>query len=193
MKEESFKFLQDKVKKLIETKSYVNIDLGGGSGSTNKNFINVDKIDGPNVDIVHDLEDIPWPFPSGCANLLIASHIVEHINPHNNGFIKWMDEAWRVLKPGGQIMISTPYAGSMGYWQDPGHINGCNEVTWYYFDPLQKIDKSDLYHFYEPAPWKVENLGWNADSNLEVLLSKMLDDKSYHVSGKVKYEHKEDK
>src|SRR3989304_5425818 len=179
---------KDKVKKLLLTKKFVNIDLGGGATS-NKNFINVDIEPGLGVDVVHDLETYPWPFPSGCANLLVASHIVEHINPVKGGFIKWMDEAWRVLKPGGQLMISTPYGGSMGYWQDPSHVNGCNEVTWYYFDPLQRIDTQDLYHLYEPAPWKVENVGWVADSNLEVLLVKRLDDKSYHRSGKVKYEH----
>jgi len=180
---------EEKVKNLIKTKSFVNIDLGGGS-SGNKQFISVDITPGPNVDVVHDLESYPWPFPSECANLLVASHIVEHINPHKLGFVKWMDEAWRLLKVGGQMMIATPYAGSLGYWQDPTHVNGCNEVTWYYFDPLQKIDGKDLYHFYEPAPWKIENLGWAADSNLEVLLIKMKDDKSYHVSEKVKYEYK---
>lgn len=178
--------IEEKVKKLIEAKSYVNIDLGGGSASQ-RNFINVDKKAGPNVDIVHDLETYPWPFPSNCANLLVASHIVEHIDPRKDGFIKWMNEAWRILKPGGQMMVATPYAGSMGYWQDPTHVNGCNEVTWYYFDPLEKT--FDLYKYYEPAPWKVESIGWHADGNLEVLLSKRLDDKSYHESGKVMYEN----
>jgi SAM-dependent methyltransferase len=178
---------EEKVKKLIEIKSQVNIDLGGGSTSS-AGFINVDIEDNPDVDVVHDLEEYPWPFPSNCADLLVASHIVEHINPHKNGFIKWMNEAWRILKPGGKMMVATPYAGSMGYWQDPTHVNGCNEVTWYYFDPMQKIDTQDLYHLYEPAPWKVENIGWSEDSNMEVLLVKMRDDKSYHKNGKVKYE-----
>lgn len=178
--------MEDKIKKLLETKSFVNIDLGGGSTSQ-RNFINVDMKAGPNVDVVWDLEVYPWPFPDDCANLLVASHIVEHINPHKGNFIKWMNEAWRILKPGGQMMISTPYGGSMGYIQDPTHVNPCNEVTWYYFDPLQKIG-DDFYHYYEPAPWKIENIAWIAEANMEVLLVKMLDDKSYHASGKVEYE-----
>ena len=177
---------KEKVKKLIATKSFVNIALGGGATAA-KSFINVDMKPHPNVDIVHDLEDIPWPFPSNCANLLVASHLVEHINPVKSGFIKFMNEAWRILKPDGQFMIATPYAGSMGYYQDPTHVNPCNEVTWYYFDPIERIDKQDLYHIYEPAPWRVANLGWSADSNMEVLLSKRRDDKSFHISEKVEY------
>jgi SAM-dependent methyltransferase len=179
---------KEKVKKLIELKKHVNIDLGGGAVSA-PGFINVDMVAGPGVDVVHNLETYPWPFPDNCADLLVASHIVEHINPLNKGFIKWMNEAWRITKVGGKMMISTPYAGSIGYWQDPTHVNGCNEVTWYYFDPLQMIDHSvKLYGIYEPAPWKVENVGWDATSNLEVVLIKMRDDLSYHGNRKVKYE-----
>lgn len=169
---------QKLVRNLIKTKASVNISLGG-EDTNSKSFINVDIQKGPLVDVVWDLEDIPWPFPSNCADLLVASHIVEHINPMKMGFIKFMDECWRVLKPGGQMMVATPYAGSLGYWQDPTHVNGCVEVTWYYFDPLQKIGNLDLYHIYKPKPWKVESVAWHEDSNMEVVMIKRKEDKSY--------------
>lgn len=170
--------INKKIEHLLKSKSHVNISLGGGS-TVARNFINVDIKPGVDVDVVHDLETYPWPFPDECADLLVASHIVEHINPAKFGFIKWMDEAWRILKVGGQMMVSTPYAGSMGYWQDPTHVNGCNEVTWYYFDPFQQIDGKDLYHIYKPKPWKVADVGWHQDDNLEVLLEKRREDKKY--------------
>ena len=166
------------VRDLLKTRSHINIQLGGG-GNSHKRFINVDIRDGSNVDVVHDLETYPWPFPDNCAGFLVASHIVEHINPAKGGFIKWMDEAWRILKIGGQMMVATPYAGSLGYWQDPTHVNGCNEVTWYYFDPIQKLDRVSLYRIYKPKPWKVVNIAWAQDANLEVLLEKRKMDKSY--------------
>ena len=163
--------INKKIEHLLKSKSSVNISLGGASIES-KNYINVDIKPGLDIDVVHDLETYPWPFPDNCADLLVASHIVEHIDPHKFGFIKWMDEAWRILKPKGQMMISTPYAGSLGYWQDPTHVNGCNEVTWYYFDPDQQIDGKELYHFYTPKPWKVVNIAWHQEGNLEVLLEK---------------------
>ena len=160
-----------KIEHLLKSKSQVNISLGGASIES-KNYINVDIKPGLDIDIVHDLETYPWPFPDECADLIIASHIVEHVNPAKFGFINWMNEAWRILKVGGQMMVGTPYAGSIGYWQDPTHINGCNEITFYYFDPDQQIDKQELYHYYKPKPWKVQNIAFNIEGNLEVLLIK---------------------
>ena len=58
----------------------VKIDLGGG-GHPQPGFINVDMRDLPEVDVVHNLCVFPWPLPDECASLVMASHLVEHINP----------------------------------------------------------------------------------------------------------------
>lgn len=144
-----------------------------------RKYINVGSKPSPDTDVVMDLEEYPWVFPDNCCDLLIASQIVEHIEPHKGGFLKFMDECWRIVKPDGEMMISTPYAGTMGYYQDPTHCNPCNEVTFYYFDPLQSIDGKDLYKIYKPKPWHIKNIAWTADGNIEVLISKRRWDKSY--------------
>jgi len=160
----------------------VKIDLGCGSYKQ-KGFIGMDLLLLDGVDIVHDLEIYPWPLPDKCASVLMASHLIEHINPAKQNFLKFMNEAWRILKPGGQFMISLPYAGSPGYWQDPTHVNGCTEATWAYFDPLA----GGLYRIYEPAPWKIINCFYQVDGNMEVLLEKRIDDISYHKDKQIKY------
>jgi SAM-dependent methyltransferase len=157
------------IKSLLRKKANVNIQLGGGRNCP-RGFINIDLLDIPQVDIVHDLEVFPWPLPDNCADLLVASHLVEHINPHKGVFIKFMDEAWRITKPGGQFMISTPFAGSYGYFQDPTHVNPCNDATFWYFDPM--IKNPDLYSIYKPKPWKIVKEAWDMQGNLEVLLEK---------------------
>lgn len=101
-------------------------------------------------------------------------------------FLRFMDEVWRILKPGGQFMSVLPYSGSTGYWQDPTHINGCNEITWTYFDPLEPNTQGQLYRIYEPKPWKIEASAWNQFGNMEVLLVKRKDDNSYHNDPKKK-------
>lgn len=153
----------------------IKIDLGCGEHKP-EGFIGMDVRKLPGVDVVHDMEKTPWPFPDGCATLLSASHVVEHIDPRAFGFIKFMDEAWRVLKPEGQFRIATPYAGSTGYWSDPTHVNPCTHHTFHYFDPLQP---TGLYKEYKPKPWKIEQLYWSPDGNMEVLLSKRREDPSY--------------
>lgn len=162
---------------LKENNLGINLDIGCGDNKQ-PGFVGMDIRPGPAVDIVQDLEKFPWPLPDECVSLAVASHVVEHINPHGFTFVNFMNEVWRVLKPGGKFMIAVPYAGSQGYFQDPTHCNPCNEVTWAYFDPM---DRSNLWSIYKPKPWKIiaDSLSWNVNGNMEVMLEKRLIDKSY--------------
>lgn len=87
-------------------------------------------------------------------------------------FIKFMNEVWRVMKAGGQFAIAAPHAMSVGFPQDPTHINMVNEASWYYFDPFEKTSNGLLWSIYKPRPWKLEYLSWNPSANLEVLMTK---------------------
>jgi SAM-dependent methyltransferase len=197
---------------LLKNKSQVNVHLGCGEEIIDA-FINLDAKPGPGVDVVWNLEKFPWPFPDGSVDILIASQLLEHINPMSISpqligmiqllldkkiitleeiykyvgdlplepiFIHFMNEAWRVLKTGGQFMIATPYAGSIPYWQDPSHINGINEYTIAYFDPFDALTGGGLYRNYKPMPWKIVDWSWFTNGNMEVLLEKRPDDPSYH-------------
>jgi len=171
--------IKSKVKLLLKTKTNIDVNLGCGDNIIT-GFINLDMKDGPGVDVVWNLEEFPWPFPSDSIDLLIASQLVEHINPHGGTFIKWMDEAWRVLKSGGQLMIATPYGASDAYIQDPSHCNPCNEKTWCYFDPFDEMTGGLLYQNYKPKPWKIMESSWYSQGNMEIILEKRPDDPSYH-------------
>ena len=95
-------------------------------------------------------------------------------------FIRFMDEVWRVLKPGGQFAIMLPHGYSPGQLQDPSHINASNEATWAYFDPLEPKTGGHLYRIYQPKPWELVNMFWDPSANMEILLRKRIDDYSYH-------------
>jgi len=170
---------QEKVKLLLKLKSHVNINLGAGENLIT-GFINVDVVEKPGIDVVCDLEKYPWSFPDECADLIIASQLVEHIDPHGGNFIRFMDEAWRILKVGGQFMIATPYGQSAAYVQDPTHCNPCNELTWSYFDPADEMTGGMLYKNYRPKPWRILENSWYSQGNMEVLLEKRKDDRSFH-------------
>lgn len=155
----------------------IKLDLGCGANKQH-DFVGMDIRKLPGVDIVHNVEKFPWPLPDKCASLIMASHLVEHINPHGGVFLRFMDEVWRVLKYDGRFIISAPYAGSPGYWQDPTHCNGCNEITWAYFDPLEA--GGFLYKIYKPKPWKIIFNSWSMNGNIEVVLEKRKEDPSYY-------------
>lgn len=177
------------IDELIADNQGIQLDIGCG-GAKQKGFIGMDVRDISGiVDIVHDWNDIPWPLPNDCVRTAIASHVIEHINPADFGFINFMNEVWRIMKPGGQFAIVTPYGGSPGFWQDPTHINGCNEATWAYFDPIPgQWSEGGLYTIYRPKPWQVENLAWNTIGNIEVLLRKRKEDPSYYGEDKKFFE-----
>jgi len=140
--------------------------LDAGCGSAKQpHCVGMDKRDLPGVDVVHDIEDTPWPFASSTFDRVILSHVMEHINPSKS--VDVMNEIWRVMKPAGVCMLAMPYAGSFGHWQDPTHIKPWNEATCHYFDP-----DMELYRIYEPKPWKIEANVWRADGNIEVILRK---------------------
>ena len=174
-------------KKLFKEKSGIRLDIGCGSNKQ-PGFVGMDyrKVDG--VDIVQDLEEFPWKaLPDESVLVAIATHVVEHINPAKGIFINFMNEVWRTLKPDGEFAIVTPYAGSHGYFQDPSHINPCNETTFRYFDPLDEKTGGQLYHIYEPAPWQIKpgTMSFKRGQNIEVVLIKRKDDPSYHRDGKI--------
>ena len=102
------------------------------------------------------------------------------------GFLRFMDEVWMKLKPGGQFISTFPYAGSPGFFQDPTHLNPITPTTLAYFDPLSKVDGTNqlynLYTIYRPKPWKIVKCFYDQQGFIEVCLEKRKIDKSYRCS-----------
>lgn len=106
--------------------------------------------------------------------VITEEEVFEYIGEINPGpiFMRFMDEVWRVLKPGAQFSMAFPYAGSPGFWQDPTHINGINEMTWWYFDPEEPKMGGILWSFYKPKPWRIVQSYFSKNGNMEVTLEK---------------------
>ena len=143
------------------------LDIGCG-GNKQEGFIGMDIRPLKGVDIVHSLEDFPWPIESDSCFTIVGSHIVEHIKPWC--MIDFMNEIWRVLKVGGQVAFSLPYGWSYGFIQDPTHCNPCNEATWQYFDP-----NYPLWRIYKPKPYEIMKgfPVWQDTGNMEVVMRKV--------------------
>lgn len=92
--------------------------------------------------------------------------------------VHFMDEAWRVMKVGGQLAISVPYAGSIGFYQDPANVSPLTEAVFLYFDPSHG---SNLWSVYKPKPWKIELNTYQVNGNIEVILSKVPQTKEHEA------------
>ena len=85
-------------------------------------------------------------------------------------FLRFMDEAWRVLQDAGRFEFVVPYAGSTGFFQDPTHVNPLNRNTLAYFDPTHP---AGLWGIYQPKPWKIISVIADPTENLDVVLEKL--------------------
>lgn len=144
----------------------IRLDIGCGANKQ-PGWYGIDFQALPGVDLVHDLTVYPWPLPDESVLVAMASHVVEHIPPHNLGFIRFMNEVWRVLRPAGEFAIVCPHGRSDGYIQDPTHCNPLNENTFLYF-----VQDHPLWQFYKPQPWTIKYLAFDYTANIECVLVK---------------------
>lgn len=162
--------IQQDIVKLIAEKQGVFLDIGC-SDHKSPGSIGMDIRAVQGVDIVHNIEVTPWPLPDVCCFRILASHIIEHLDPAR--IVAILDEAWRVMLPEGQLCIAMPYAGSPRFWQDPTHKHAWNEVTAQYWSPA-----CPLYEVYRPKPWNIDLNEWQSIGDLNCVLSKMTEEEA---------------
>jgi SAM-dependent methyltransferase len=100
----------------------VRLDLGCGSNKP-PNFIGIDRYAMPRVDILADLESLP--FASDSVDLILASHSLEHVS----NLLSVMKEIHRICKHGAQVVIVAPYGQQTLNLANPYHKQVFNEHT----------------------------------------------------------------
>lgn len=132
------------------------LDLACGQRPT-EGFTGVDVW--PGADIVHDLLSFPWPFDDRSVSEVVCNHFVEHIPMQmTDGGVDllcaFMNELWRVMKPGARATIQHPHAHSDRAWWDPTHRRCIPYQTWYYFD-ANWLKANGLDHYQITADFEV--------------------------------------
>lgn len=104
-----------------------------------KGYRGVDLCPGPGVDEVVDLSK-PWPWPDSSVWEILAFDIIEHLPDK----LLTMNEAFRVLEPGGTFAICVPTTDAVlvngqivngrGAYQDPTHVSFWNRHSFWYFE-----------------------------------------------------------
>ena len=91
------------------------LNIGCGS-DIKKGYINLDKSKVKGVDVVHDIDKVPWPFKSNYFDEIFAQDVVEH----TKDLFKTMKEMHRICKKNAKVRIIVPYWHSSGAFY-PNH------------------------------------------------------------------------
>jgi len=110
--------------------------------------IGVDRVMIPGfVDVVHDLDTVPYPFKDNSVDEIHIYHVLEHLQYP----IKKMEELHRILKPGGIIYMRVPHFSSMGAFSDITHVRPFG------FTSFDCFRKEDYHHFYTEVEFEILN------------------------------------
>jgi len=113
-------------------------------------FVGVDITSLEGVDVLCDLERIPWPFLTSSVDECVLFHILEHLR----NTVQVMEEVWRICQPGAIVRIIVPYYNSPGAFQDPTHVRFFTERTFDYFTQDNATELS-VYNYYSKARFDI--------------------------------------
>ncbi len=104
------------------------LDVGCGPDKLEGAY-GMDVIAQDGIDLVHSLDDRPWPLPDAHFEHIRAKDVLEHVDD----FVGVMEELFRILAPGGTLSVRMPFAGSVHHHTDPTHKRGATSRTMDYF------------------------------------------------------------
>ncbi len=105
------------------------LNLGCGR-DIRQGWVNVDCVPLPGVDHVADFDGKPvLPLPDDSVTYSEGSHVIEHLADP----LPFMEELWRVTKPGGRVVFRCPYGSTDDADEDPTHVRRMFAGSWGYF------------------------------------------------------------
>ena len=103
----------------------------GAGEKHHKDATHIDIRESAKPDIVHDLNERPWPIDSESVHYVIAEDIIEHLDD----VVSIVEEIHRILEPNGKVYITTAHYMHENSWHDPTHKWHLSEQSFDYFDP----------------------------------------------------------
>jgi hypothetical protein len=142
----------------------VRLNLGCGNDIM-PGYVNHDLVrHRPEVDLVHDLRDFPWPWDDNAAEEIRLLDVIEHLPE----VVPVVDECWRMLQPSGILHLRVPHYQHPNAWIDPTHRRPFHEESFDYFDP--DTFWGSKYGFYTAQKWKIAEKEIDADGNVVVVM-----------------------
>ena len=148
------------------------INLGSGNKKY-EGFLNLDKFNYFQPDIVHDLEIVPYPFKDDEVEEIKMIHILEHIGKDSDTFINIMKEIYRICCNNAKIDIVVPHPRNDDFLADPTHVRPITTLG------LQLFDKN-LNLEWKKAGAANSQLALIHNVNFKIVKTTIILEKKYH-------------
>ena len=126
------------------------LEIGSGKnyyvGKENEEVIHLDKIRLPHVEVVCDVNKEKLPFNADSFDCVYMDNVLHLLDDT----IKIIEECYRVLKPGGKLIIKVPHYSSFNAYRD---LLAKHHFTRFSMDYFKK---DNSLNFYSNARFKVE-------------------------------------
>lgn len=131
------------------TDTPLRLDIGCGKNKK-EGFIGLDQYEIPGVDVVCDLRS-RLPYDDNSVDEVHCSHFLEHLEAKER--VAFMNELYRIMKPGAKATIVTPHWASNRAYGDMTHC----------WPPV-----SEMFFYYLSAKWREDQVPhtdkrWNPD------------------------------
>ena len=104
------------------------LDVGCGLNKRS-GAIGVDRNPRTAADVLADIDRGGLPFRDSSVAAVFLVHVIEHLGD----VIRTVEEAHRVLRPGGRLVIETPHCSDASSFADPTHRWHLNSLSFRYF------------------------------------------------------------
>ena len=133
------------------------VDVGCGQRKL-PGSIGMDIVSDSSADTVHDMNQTPWPFEKNSFDLVFASQVLEH----TEDVLGFIGEAYRILRPGGRIVVQVPYFRSTDAFGDITHKHFFTSMS------LDYVVEGSKLSDYKYVPFRFKKIGlwygWPASS-----------------------------
>lgn len=125
----------------LEAKKTISLDIGCGP-NPREGFEGVDQyaFDGK-VKHVMDVRSYPWKWKDSSIEAIHCSHFLEHLTGEER--CAFLNECYRVLKPGAKMTLITPHWASNRAYGDPTHQwPPVSEMGFYYLSKKWRLKEA---------------------------------------------------
>lgn len=121
------------------------------------------------IDIVFDLNIIPYPLKNNEWDEIIMLSVIEHLIPTP---LETLNEIWRIMKPGGILKLKFPLPTSPSFHDDLTHRWANTIKAYEVVDPRTRTGQE--YGFYTPYKWHILNKQTHKNLSAFLTMQKVL-------------------